>query len=99
MIEKIKKFFFGNGALIVAGILVDRFAQLVPGQTEQSALTAERLAILYSLIPAAFLIVGALFVLGYSLDRRRVAAIQRELAQEDHSATMNPSANPTVITN
>jgi GPH family glycoside/pentoside/hexuronide:cation symporter len=52
-------------AIVIAGVLVDRFARLVPAQASQSALTAERLALTFSLIPAALLVVAAAVALRY----------------------------------
>jgi Na+/melibiose symporter-like transporter len=66
-------------ALVVGGLLVDRFAGLVPGQAEQSVLTAERIGMLYGLLPACLIALAAAAVYGYSLNRRRVLEIQREL--------------------
>lgn len=71
-------------ALLTAGVLVDRFAGLVPGQMEQSPQTIHRLALLFSLLPAALVLIAALLILGYRLTRGRVEAIQREL-EERHT--------------
>ncbi len=67
-------------AILLTGLLVDRFAGLVPGQAAQSAGTVLRIGMLYSLLPAGLLALASLPVLGYSLDRRRVASIQKVLA-------------------
>lgn len=66
-------------SLFVTGVLLDRFAGLVPGQVYQSAQTINRIAMLYSLLPAVLLILAAVLSLRYSLDRRKVEAIQAEL--------------------
>ena len=68
-------------ALLITGILVDRFAGLIPGQVEQSPQTINRLAMLFSLLPAILLCGAALLMLGYGLTRLRVQAIQSELAR------------------
>jgi len=68
-------------SLLVTGVLVDRFAGLVPGQAEQSIQTVHRIAVLYGLLPAILLIVAAPLILCYSLDRRQVEAIQATLAR------------------
>jgi GPH family glycoside/pentoside/hexuronide:cation symporter len=52
-------------AIVIAGVLVDHFAGLVPGQAVQSAQTAERLAMTFSLVPAALLTTAAVVVLRY----------------------------------
>jgi GPH family glycoside/pentoside/hexuronide:cation symporter len=69
-------------SLFVTGVLVDRFAGLVPGQAHQSAQTIDRIAMLYSLLPAMLLILAAVLILRYSLDRRTVEAIQAELERQ-----------------
>ena len=66
--------------MLVAGALVDGFIGLIPGQGVQSSTTAERIAILFGLLPAALLVAGAIPIMGYRLSRRRVAAIQEALA-------------------
>ncbi len=77
-------FFFGQQiaaglALFLAGVLAEDFAGLVPGQAFQTAATVERLAMLYSLLPAGLLLVAALVIVPYSLTRERVEAFQRDL--------------------
>ena len=74
-------------ALLVTGVLIDHFAGLVPGQVEQSAQTAHRLGMLFSLLPTALYVIAALLMLGYSLSRRRVQEIQRQLS-EDRAASL-----------
>lgn len=73
-------------AILVTGLLVDRFAGLVPGQSAQSSDTVLKLGILYSLLPAGLLALASLPLLGYSLDRCRVASIQKLLASSAHLA-------------
>ena len=68
-------------ALLVTGVLVDYFAGLIPGQVEQSPQTINRLALLFSLLPAALFLVAAFLMRGYGLTRQKVEAIQCELAQ------------------
>lgn len=68
-------------ALLMAGVLLDHFAGLVPGQIEQSPQTIHRLAMLFSLLPATLFLVAVLLMRGYRLTRPRVEAIQRELTQ------------------
>ena len=66
-------------SLFLTGVLLDRFAGLVPGQAAQSAETVGRIALLYGLLPAALLVVAAGVSLWYRLDRAAVSAIQCEL--------------------
>jgi len=67
-------------SILTTGIMIDWFAGLVPGQAEQSALTTDRIGLLFGLLPAGLLIVAALLIWNYPLDARRVAAIQLALA-------------------
>ncbi len=78
-------------AALIAGLLVDRFAGLVPAQVEQSAATIERLVMVSNLLPAALIAGGAFIVLRYDLTRRRVLSIQGELA-----AVAGPAASPRI---
>lgn len=70
-------------AVIVAGGLLDRFAQLVPGQTEQAAATIERLAMIACLVPALLFVAASLSILRYDTSLqpgpgRRVTGSQPE---------------------
>jgi Na+/melibiose symporter-like transporter len=76
----------GGLALVLGGLLVDNFAGLVPGQAEQSARTAERIGMLYGLVPAALIAVAVAAVLGYSLRRSRVLEIQQRLRERKQSS-------------
>ncbi len=69
-----------------AGILVDRFAGLVPGQAHQSADTIERLGMLFSLVPAALLIVSTMIILRYRLTRAEMGAARRPVESPSHAA-------------
>jgi oligogalacturonide transporter len=88
-------------SLLVTGVLVDRFAGLIPGQAQQSVQTANRIAMLYSLLPATLLIAAAVLILRYSLDRREVEAIQAgldrrrraEYGARSHQAIRRPVAD------
>jgi Na+/melibiose symporter-like transporter len=66
-------------AIVLAGTLLDRFVKFVPGASQQPALLAWRIAILYSVIPAALFLSAAALMLGYKLSRSRVESIQTEL--------------------
>jgi len=77
-------FFFGQQlaagvSLLLSGVLVDWFAGLTPGQAAQSAQTAWRIGLLYSVLPAALLGVAAVLILRYTLSKQQVAAIRAEL--------------------
>jgi Na+/melibiose symporter-like transporter len=54
-------------AILIAGVLVDRFAGLVPAQAAQSASTVERIALLSNVIPAVILFAAGLLSLRYPL--------------------------------
>jgi Na+/melibiose symporter-like transporter len=66
-------------ALVAAGLLLDHFARLVPGQPTQSPLTIDRLAVLSSWLPAALFLMGAALMGSYRLGRQQVETIQSEL--------------------
>jgi GPH family glycoside/pentoside/hexuronide:cation symporter len=69
----------GGLAVLIAGVLVDRFARLVPAQAEQSAATVEHLAIISNLLPALILGCSGLIALRYRLTRRDVMAADAAL--------------------
>lgn len=75
-----------GASMLVTGLLVDRFAGLVPGQAEQTAESVWRLGLLYSLFPAGLLLAAALTAMPYAIGRREVAAIQRELDRRHEAA-------------
>jgi glycoside/pentoside/hexuronide:cation symporter, GPH family len=79
-------------SVLLAGALIDGFAGLVPGQATQSAVTTERIGILFSLVPAGLLIVGACAILAYGLSRERVAAVQQDLARLTDAGVPQPDA-------
>jgi Na+/melibiose symporter-like transporter len=79
-----------GAAILVTGLLIDRFAGLVPGQAQQSAVTILRIGMLYSLLPSTLLAVAALPVLRYSLNRRRVASIQMQLGHRPSPDALEP---------
>jgi GPH family glycoside/pentoside/hexuronide:cation symporter len=70
-----------GASILITGILLDWFAGLVPGQAQQSSVTISRIGMLYSVLPSILLIMAAVFILRYSLDKEKVASIQRELAK------------------
>jgi GPH family glycoside/pentoside/hexuronide:cation symporter len=67
-------------AVLIAGVLVDRFAGLVPAQAAQSAATVERLAMISNLLPAAIVLGAGIVALRYRLTRRDVQSMQHEIA-------------------
>jgi glycoside/pentoside/hexuronide:cation symporter, GPH family len=62
----------GGIAVLLAGVLVDRFAGLVPAQSEQSAATVERIALISNILPAVLLLGAGALALRYRLRRRDV---------------------------
>lgn len=79
-------FYFGQQiaasvALLATGTLIERFAGLHAGQSEPSPVTVYRIAVLYGGLPAVLVLVAASLILGYSLTRSRVRAIQCGLVQ------------------
>src|SRR5207248_1314752 len=77
-------------SVLIAGVLVERFAGLAAGQASPSAFTIERVAMLGTLAPAGLLAVGGLLMLRYPLDRRRVAAIQAQLMRGQAAGVGEP---------
>ena len=67
-------------SVLITGVFVDWYAGLAAGEELQSELTVERIAVLYGFLPAGFLVIAAFVILRYSLDQRKVEAIQRKLA-------------------
>jgi len=63
----------GLAGMLIAGVLVDRFAGLVAGQAQQSVETVERIALISSLLPAGLQVASALLMLRYDLRRRPVS--------------------------
>ena len=69
----------GGLAVLIAAVLVDRFANLVPAQAEQSAATVERLVLISNVLPAVILACAGIVAARYRLTRREVHSIQRQL--------------------
>ena len=85
---------FATGLSVVAiGVLVDHFAGLVPGQAAQAPVTIERVGMLFTLLPAALMLAGAVLMRDYALDRSAVAAIQSALAG-GHTAPLGGRWSP-----
>jgi len=68
-------------AILLAAILLDRFAGLIPGKAQQTAFTVYRIGIVYSIAPSVVLLASALLMCRYKLSRSRVQGIQEELRQ------------------
>lgn len=69
----------GGLAAILAGFLMDHFAGVVPGQAEQTAEAAARIAVIYGVLPAGILFLACLVGLRYRLTRNRLRAVQDQL--------------------
>ena len=78
----------GGLAVLIGGMLVDRFAGLVPGQAEQSTTTVERLAVISNLLPAVILAVAGLVALRYGLTRSDIEETHFKLAQAREQSTL-----------
>lgn len=66
-------------SVLLAGMLLDWFAGLLPGEVHQSVLTVNRIAVLYSVLPAILVMASAAVILRYKLTRSRVLSIQAQL--------------------
>lgn len=66
-------------AIMLAGVLLERFAGLVPGEAQQSESTVYRIGVLYGVVPAMLFVGAAVLMFRYSLTRSRVESIQAEL--------------------
>jgi Na+/melibiose symporter-like transporter len=72
---------FSSGlAVLIAGVLVDHFAGLVPAQAAQSAATVERLAMISNLLPAVILAGAGVIALRYRLTRQELQQVHGEPA-------------------
>jgi GPH family glycoside/pentoside/hexuronide:cation symporter len=65
---------------LATGVLLDQFAGLVPGVATQSAQTAERIGLIATWLPGISFALAAVAIIGYSLNRAKVAALQRRRA-------------------
>jgi len=68
-------------ALLLTGVLVERFAGLVAGQAAPSARTVWRIGLLYGGVPAGLILAAAGTALSYRIGRREMTAIQLQLDQ------------------
>ncbi len=69
-------------AVLVGGFVLQYYVHLAAGSAVQSALTANRLAILYGVLPGAMLIGSIALISPYALNRGATAGIQRKLAAQ-----------------
>lgn len=82
-------------AVFVGAILLDWFAGLVPGQAEQTAQTAARIAMLFALVPAGLLTVAGILSLQYRLTHLRVEEIQQALRARRRQESEGPLGQRT----
>jgi GPH family glycoside/pentoside/hexuronide:cation symporter len=82
-------------AALTAGALLDTFVLLAPEQTVQAPDTVARLGLVYGVLPAAVLGAAAFVVVGYGLDKKRLAAIQNELGRR--RTPVSASAGRSVV--
>jgi GPH family glycoside/pentoside/hexuronide:cation symporter len=75
-----------GAAILITGILIDRFAGLSPGQADPSAGTVARIGMLYSLLPSVLLLISAGLILFYALDEGKIASIQAGLEARSRGA-------------
>jgi glycoside/pentoside/hexuronide:cation symporter, GPH family len=78
---------------LATGVLLDRFAGLVPGQASQSLETAERIGLLATWLPGVMFLLAAVAIRSYSLDHARVRAIQTQLAGRGLASTFGADGN------
>lgn len=83
-------------AILATGLGLDHFAGLVPGQFEQSAETVRRVGLLFSVLPAALMIMSALLIRAYGLTRLRVQSIQQELSGEEGPDIVRAGRGPAT---
>ncbi len=83
-------------AILLAGVLLDRFVGLAPGNPRQSSLSVYRIGVVYSVVPAVLFLAAAVLMLPYKLTRARVETIQRQLHQR--RALAEPNSVQTLVT-
>ncbi len=65
-----------GGALLLSGVLLSRFIQLVPKQDAQTAEVARRIGLSYGIVPGILLALGIAVILRFGLNRQRLTEIQ-----------------------
>jgi Na+/melibiose symporter-like transporter len=79
-----------GAALLLTGVLVERFAGLGPGQAVPSARTVWRIGLLYGALPSLLTLAAAIAALPYRVGRREMAAIQLQLSRRRPAAGYEP---------
>jgi GPH family glycoside/pentoside/hexuronide:cation symporter len=79
-----------GAAILLTGVLVERFAGLVPGRAAQAPATVWRIGLLYAVVPAGLVLAAAAAALPYRIGRRETAAIQLQLDQRRATASYAP---------
>lgn len=87
-------------ALLAGGVLAEFYAGLVPGAAEQSSTTAERIGVLFGLLPGLLMIVAGVVATRYPLNVTKVRAIQEQLKERRGVDGEDPAAeySPQVAT-
>jgi GPH family glycoside/pentoside/hexuronide:cation symporter len=70
-----------GGALLIAGLLLNYFVHLAPGVSTQTPATVERLGMVYGPLPGTLLVLAALLIVPYRLNRKTLRRIQDQLAE------------------
>ena len=65
--------------ILTAGVLLDGYVGLIPGNAQQSASTVTRIAIVYSVVPACLFVVAAILIHAYQLTGERLKEIQTQI--------------------
>ena len=77
-------------AILLTGVLVERFAGLVPGPAVPAPGTVWRIGLLYAVVPAGLVLAAAATALPYRIGRRETAAIQSMLDERRAAAGYDP---------
>jgi glycoside/pentoside/hexuronide:cation symporter, GPH family len=76
-------------AILLAGGLIQGYAGLIPGEVHQSALTGQRIGILFGVVPAILVVAAAMVILRYRLTRARIIKIQAALRSAGSATLVN----------
>ena len=68
-------------SILISGVLLDHFVQLVPGEFYQDSSASFRIGLMYGVLPGILLLMAALLMRGYSLDRDKLHSIQENLGR------------------
>ena len=69
-------------SLLIGGVLLEHFVQLVPGQLQQQSIASYRIGLLYGVLPGLLVLAAALLIRGYHLDRHELVSIQAQLRRQ-----------------